>query len=65
MLSLKETALATEEDKLWQIDIWSKLFAAKTWRDIKMIAQNNELLTSATKSLFGYKLQAQLKPNND
>ena len=54
VLSLKETELATEEDKYWEIDTWAKLFAAKTWRDIKMIAQNNEILTSATKSLFEY-----------
>jgi len=54
VLCLKETKLATEEDKLWQIDTWANLFAAKTWRDIKMIAQNHEILTSATKSLFEY-----------
>jgi len=54
VLSLKVTKLATEEDKLWEIDTWAKLFTAKTWRDIKMIAQNNEILTSATKSLFEY-----------
>lgn len=54
VLCLKETKLATEEDKLWQIDTWAKLFAAKTWRDIKMIAQNNDILTAATKSLFEY-----------
>lgn len=54
VLCLKETKLATEEDQLWQIDTWANLFAAKTWRDIKMIAQNNEILTAATKSLFEY-----------
>ena len=30
VLSLKETELATEEDKYWEIDTWAKLFAAKT-----------------------------------
>jgi len=54
VLCLKETKLATEEDKLWQLDTWANLFAAKTWRDIKMIAQNNEILTAATKSLYEY-----------
>lgn len=54
VLSLKEIESATEEDVFWKIDKWAKLFAAKTWRDIKMIAQNNEILTSATKSLFEY-----------
>ena len=43
VLSLKQIDLATEEDKEWQLDKWAKLFAAKTWRDIKMIAENNLL----------------------
>lgn len=52
VLSLKQIARATDEDKLWQIDTWAELFSAKTWRDIKMIAKNNEVLSSATKSLY-------------
>ena len=54
VLSLKQIELATEEDKVWQIDKWSRLFSAKTWRDIKMIAENNEILTSAAESLYQY-----------
>lgn len=52
VLSLKHIELATEDDKLWQIDKWAKLFAAKTWRDIKMIAKDNKILTSAAQSLY-------------
>lgn len=54
VLSLKQKELATEEDKSWKLDTWAKLFAAKTWREIKMIAQNNKILTSATESLFEF-----------
>ncbi len=54
VLSLKQIELATEEDKAWEIDKWSRLFSAKTWRDIKMIAENNEILTSAAESLYQY-----------
>lgn len=54
VLSLKQIEQATDEDKEWGIDTWAKLFAAKTWRDIKMIAENNEILTSASKSLYEY-----------
>ena len=54
VLSLKQIELATEEDKVWQIDKWSRLFSAKTWRDIKMISENNEILTSAAESLYQY-----------
>ena len=54
VLSLKQIEQATEEDKEWQLDIWAKFFAAKTWREIKMLAENNEILTSATESLYKY-----------
>ena len=54
VLSLKEIEKATAEDKEWELDTWARFFAAKTWRDIKMIAKNNEILTSASKSLYEY-----------
>ncbi len=40
VLSLEQIARATDEDKTWQLDIWAKLFAAKTWRE------NNRRLSS-------------------
>ena len=54
VLSLKEIEKATSEDMEWGLDTWARFFAAKTWRDIKMIAKNNEILTSASKSLYEY-----------
>ena len=54
VLCLTQRNLATEEDRLWQIDTWAELFKAKTWEDIKMIAQTNHTLTNATESLFQY-----------
>ena len=51
---LKEIEKATSEDREWGLDTWARFFAAKTWRDIKMIAKNNEILTSASKSLYEY-----------
>ena len=54
VLSLKQIELATDEDREWGLDLWAKFFAAKTWRDLKMIAENNEILTSASKSLYEY-----------
>ncbi|MBR5127420.1 MAG: Rpn family recombination-promoting nuclease/putative transposase [Roseburia sp.] len=54
VLSLKQIEQATDEDKEWGLDTWAKFFAAKTWKDIKMIAKNNEILTSASKSLYEY-----------
>ena len=54
VLCLTQRNLATEEDRLWQIDTWAELFKAKTWEDIKMIAQTNHTLTNAAESLFQY-----------
>ena len=54
VLCLTQRNLATEEDRLWQIDSWAELFKAKTWEDIKMIAQTNHTLTNAAESLFQY-----------
>lgn len=52
VVNLKETALATEEDKAYNIDYWARLFRAKTWEDLKMLAENNEYLREAANSLY-------------
>ena len=39
MVDLTQTELATEEDKANRIDYWARLFKAKTWEDLKMLAQ--------------------------
>jgi len=36
--------MATEEDKDYQIDYKARLFKAKTWEEIKMLAENSEYL---------------------
>ena len=56
VINLTQIELATEEDKLYQIDYWAKLFTAKTWEELKMIAKNNAVLSEATQTL--YKLNA-------
>ncbi|MBR1389985.1 MAG: PD-(D/E)XK nuclease family transposase, partial [Lachnospiraceae bacterium] len=56
VLSLNQLQLATDEDRFWKIDQWSKLFKATTWEDIKMIAENDTSLQSASATL--YKLNA-------
>lgn len=44
--------LATEEDRRYHIDCWAKLFKAKTWEEIKMIAEEDKALYEAAKALF-------------
>ena len=43
---------ATEEDKKYQIDYWARLFKAKTWEDVKMLAEKNEYLQEAAQSVY-------------
>ena len=44
--------MATEEDKTYQIDYWARLFKAKTWEEIKMLAEKSEYLQEAAQSVF-------------
>ncbi len=43
---------ATEEDKLRGIYHWTKLFKAKTWEEIKMLAGNSTFLEEAAETVF-------------
>ena len=51
VLELKQIELATEEDKEWNLDFWAKLFQARTWEELKMIAKDNEYFTEASNTL--------------
>ena len=46
--------LATDEDKACGIDRWAKLFKSTTWEEIKMVAENNPILTEASETLYTY-----------
>ena len=52
MVNLNQIELATKEDKEYQIDYWARIFKAKTWEEIKMLAKNNEYLQEAAESLY-------------
>ncbi len=41
VLNLKQLELATEEDMLYGIDLWAKLFKATTWEELKMLANSD------------------------
>ena len=51
VLELRQIELATEEDKEWNLDFWAKLFKARTWEELKMIAKDNEYFTEASNTL--------------
>ena len=52
VVDLSRIELATEEDKAYHIDYWARLFKAKTWEDIKMLAEKNEYLQEAAQSVY-------------
>ena len=52
VVDLNQIELATDEDKAYKIDYWARLFRAKTWEDMKMLARENEYLQEAAKSIY-------------
>ena len=52
VVDLTKINLVTEEDKVFQIDYWARLFKAKTWEELKMLAKDNDYLQEAAESLY-------------
>ncbi|MEE1314370.1 MAG: Rpn family recombination-promoting nuclease/putative transposase [Faecalimonas sp.] len=52
VVNLSQIELATEEDKAWGVDYWARLFKAKTWEELKMLAEKNEFLEEAAQSVY-------------
>ena len=61
VVDLTQIDLATAEDRAFQIDYWAALFKAKTWEDIKMLAEKNEYLDEASKTMFQLSADEQIK----
>jgi len=52
VVDLSKIELSTEEDKAYGIDYWARLFKAKTWEEIKMLAEKDEYMQEAAGSIF-------------
>ena len=52
VLDLNQIHLATEEDKAYEIDYWAKFFKAKTWEDLKMLAQKNDAFEETCETVY-------------
>ena len=52
VLDLTKIDLASEEDKKYGIDRWARLFMAKTWEELRMVAKNNPDLLQASNELY-------------
>lgn len=44
--------LATDEDRLYGIDHWARLFKAKTWEDLRMIAEKDQFMCAAAQEMY-------------
>ena len=52
VIDLTQIELATEDDKVSEIDHWARLFKASTWEDLNMIANKNEYMQSASQTMY-------------
>lgn len=52
VLELNKEENATEEDRLYHIDYWAKLFKATTWEELKMLAQEQKILQSTVETIY-------------
>lgn len=52
VVNLNQIKMATEEDKAYKIDFWAAIFKAKTWEELRMMANDNEYLQEAAESLY-------------
>ncbi|MCI7130073.1 MAG: Rpn family recombination-promoting nuclease/putative transposase [Lachnospiraceae bacterium] len=52
VLDLTKIELATDEDRLCEIDHWARLFRAKTWEDLRMIAEKNQYMNEAAAEIY-------------
>ena len=52
VLDLTQIELATDEDCLYGIDHWARLFKAKTWEDLCMVVEQNEYMDAAAEEIY-------------
>jgi predicted transposase/invertase (TIGR01784 family) len=52
VVELKQIHLATEEDKARGLDKWAALFKAKTWEELKAMAETNEYIAEAAQTMY-------------
>ena len=52
VLDLTQIKLATDKDRLCELDYWAELFKAKTWEDLRMIAEKNQYMSRAAEEMY-------------
>ena len=54
MVDLTQIELATQEDVDTGLVYWTQVFKAKTWEELKQMAERNQELQEATEALYVY-----------
>ncbi len=52
VLDLTRIDLATIDDQKYKIDYWARLFKAKTWKELHMLAEKNADIKEATETVY-------------
>ena len=52
VLELKQSPLATEEDRKWQLDKWARFFKSTTWEELKTLAEELPILHEAAQTVY-------------
>ena len=52
VVDLNQIRLATEEDKKYRIDYWARIFKAKVWEELQMMAKENDYMQEAIEALY-------------
>ena len=52
VLDLNHPELATDEDRRYEIDQWARMFKAKTWEELRMIAEKNKYMSEAAAEMY-------------
>ena len=54
VLNLNRADLATEEDRQYNLDCWARLFKAKDWEEIKMLAKKSSAIVEAANAMYDF-----------
>ena len=65
VIDLKHIDLATEEDKAYQTDVWAAFFKAKTWEEMRMLAEKKPGLQSSVETLYQLNCDEQIRETLD
>ena len=65
VIDLECIDLATEEDKAYQTDVWAAFFKAKTWEEMRMLAERKPGLQSSVETLYQLNCDEQIRETLD